>query len=89
VNHQFSVIIDFAPDGNDQILDLADALGDADCLDASIGGHSDGIEAVFNREASSLDTAIKSAITAVESAGFKVHRVELPRETINLTEIGS
>lgn len=84
MNYQFSVIIDFAPDGNDQILDVADALGSAGCLDASIGGHSDGIEAVFNREAGSFDTAIKSAITAIENAGFKVHRVELPRETISL-----
>jgi hypothetical protein len=27
---------------------------------------------------------INSAITAIENAGFKVHRVELPRETISL-----
>ena len=84
MNHQFSVIIDHTPDGNDEILNIADTLGNAGCLDASIGGHHDGMEAVFNREADSLDAAIKSAITAIESAGFKVHRVELPRETISL-----
>lgn len=89
MTHQFTVIIDFAPDGDEQILDVADALGNAGCLDASVGGHADGMEAVFNRDADSLDSAIKSAVAAIENAGFKVHRVELPRETINLTEIGS
>ncbi len=84
MNHQFSVIIDLSPDGNDEILEVADALGNAGCLDASISGHVDGMEAVFNRDADSLDAAIKSAITAIENAGFKVHRVELPRESISL-----
>jgi hypothetical protein len=84
MNHQFSVIIDLTPDVDDEILDVADRLGSAGCLDASIGGHDDGIEAVFNREADSLDSAIKSAIAAIEKAGFKVHRVEMPRETITL-----
>jgi hypothetical protein len=84
MNHQFSVIVDLAPDSNDEILNVADALGNAGCLDASLGGHDDGMEAMFNREADSLDAAIKSAITAIENAGFKVHRVELPRETISL-----
>jgi hypothetical protein len=84
MNHQFSVIIDLAADSNDEILNVADALGSAGCLDASLGGHDDGMEAIFNREADSLDAAIKSAITAIENAGFKVHRVELPRETISL-----
>jgi hypothetical protein len=84
MNHQFSVIIDLAADSNDEILNVADALGNAGCLDASLGGHDDGMEAIFNREADSLDAAIKSAITAIENAGFKVHRVELPRETISL-----
>ena len=84
MNYQFSVIIDQTPSSNDEILDIADALGSAGCLDASIGGHNDGIEAMFNREADSLDAAMKSAIAAIEGAGFKVHRVELPREAISL-----
>lgn len=82
--HQFTVIVDQSPQSNDEMLDVADALGTAGCLDASVGGHHDGMEVLFNREASSLDVAIKSAIAAIENAGFKVARVEMPRETISL-----
>ena len=84
MNHQFSVIIDKTPESNDEMLAVADALGDADCLDASIGGHREGIEALFNRDALSLDDAIKSAVSAIEKAGFKVTRVEVSRTSISL-----
>lgn len=84
MNHQFTVIVDHMPQSNDEILDVADTLGNAGCFDTSIGGHQGGIAAMFNREASSLDAAIKSAITAIENAGLKVTRVEIPRETISL-----
>lgn len=82
--HRFSVIIAKVPENDDEILDVADALGNAGCLDASIGGHDEGIEAVFSREAASLDAAIKSAVSAIERAGYPVKRVELAREIIRL-----
>lgn len=84
VNHQFSVVIDIQPKNPDQMLEIADALGNAKCLDASVGGHDQGVEAVFDREAGSLDVAIKSAVSAVESAGFRVIRVEMDCDAITL-----
>ena len=82
MNHQFRIVIDTTPKDNDEILDVLDAFGRAGCLDASIGGHNEGVEAIFNREAPSLDEAIKSAIAAIEGAGFRVNRVEMARESI-------
>ena len=84
MNQQFSIIIDCIPKDHDEILNVADALGEADCLDGSVGGHPEGIEVIFNREAASLDGAIKSAISAIESAGYLVKRVEMARESISL-----
>jgi hypothetical protein len=84
MSHQFNVIIEFQAETPDDMLDVADALGNASCLDASVGGHDEGAEIVFHREADSLDAAIKSAVSAVESAGYRVIRVELARDTISL-----
>lgn len=81
---QFSIIVAHSPNSEADILDVADALGEAGCLDGSIGGHPEGLEIAFNREAGSLDEAIKSAVSDVESAGFTVNRVELARESITL-----
>lgn len=81
-SYQFSVIIEQSPQTDEELLDMADALGNAGCLDASICGHPDGAEAVFDRDAESLQDAIHSAVTAIEDAGFKVKRVELERESI-------
>lgn len=82
MNYKFSVIVDVNPEDDDRFLDVADALGEAECLDASLGGHDEGIEAIFEREATSLDEAIRSAIVAIEGAGYRVIRVEMPRESI-------
>lgn len=81
---QFSIIVAHSPNSEADILDVADALGEAGCLDGSIGGHPEGLEIAFHREAGSLDEAIKSAVSDVESAGFTVNRVELARESITL-----
>lgn len=43
-----------------EILDAADALGHAGCTDASVRGHADGIELLFERNAESLQAAISS-----------------------------
>ena len=67
---------------HDEILDITDALGNAGCTDASIRGHADGIELLFERSADSLQSAISSAISDVERAGYRVSRVEMEREAI-------
>jgi len=79
---RFGVIVAVGPMSHDEILDATDALGDAGCTDASIRGHVDGMELLFERSADSLQAAIASAIANVESAGFPVVRVEMGREAI-------
>ncbi|MBI2882943.1 MAG: hypothetical protein HYY11_03390 [Candidatus Methylomirabilis oxyfera] len=80
--YQFSVIIRTSPLTSDEILNATDALGNAGCLDASIRGHTDGIELLFERTAKSLQAAISSAISDVERTGYRVSRVEMDREAI-------
>jgi hypothetical protein len=84
MNQQFSIIVAYSPGNQDEMLDVAETLAEAGCLDGSVGGHPEGLEVAFNREAASLDEAIKSAVSNVEAAGFKVSRVELARESITL-----
>ncbi len=81
-DYQFSLIIKTALMDHHDILDAADALGHAGCTDASIRGHLDGMELLFERTADSLQTAISSAVSDVESAGYRVSRVEMEREAI-------
>ena len=50
--------------------------------DASLRGHAEGMELLFTRSARSLQAAISSAISNVETAGFRVLRVEMQREAI-------
>jgi hypothetical protein len=81
-DYQFSVIVPTPPMTHEEILDAADALGNAGCIDASIRGHADGIEILFERTAESLQAAISSAISDVERAGYRVSKVEMERESI-------
>jgi len=78
----FSVIVPIMLVHHDKILDATDALGQAGCTDASIRGHADGMEVMFERAADTLQDAIFSAISDVERAGFHVAKVELEREAI-------
>lgn len=80
--YRFSVIIPGPPMTHDEILDATDALGNAGCTDASIRGHSEGMELLFERTADSLQNAIGSAVTDVERAGYRISRVEMEREAI-------
>lgn len=80
---RFSVIVSTATMSDDQILDATDALGSAGCLDASIRGHADGMELLFERSADSLQAAITSAIIDVERAGYRVSKVEMEREALS------
>jgi hypothetical protein len=79
---RFNVIVEAPPMSHEEILDATDALAEAGCTDASIRGHSQGIELLFDRMADSLQSAISSAIANVESAGYRVIRVEMEREAI-------
>lgn len=78
----FSVIVTMPPMSHDQILAATDALGDAGCTDASIRGHTEGMELLFTRSAESLQAAISSAIADVERADSRVARVAMEREAI-------
>ena len=81
-DYRFSVIVPTPQMTHDEILDATDSLGDSGCTDASIRGHINGMELLFERTADSMQTAISSAITDVELAGFRVSKIELEREAI-------
>ena len=81
-DYRFSVIVPTQAMTHDETLDATDALGAAGCTDASIRGHVDGMELLFERAADSLQAAISSAINDVERAGYRVTKVELEREDI-------
>jgi hypothetical protein len=80
--YRFSVIVPMPQMSHDEILDATDAFGNAGCTDASIRGHAEGVELLFERNASSLDSAVSSAVADVECAGYRVSRVEMEREAI-------
>lgn len=81
-SYQFSVIVSESPRDEAAMLDMADALGAAGCLDATVGGHAEGTEIAFDREAASLQQAINSAVSAIEGVGLRVKRVEMQRAQI-------
>ena len=82
LNYRFSVIVPVPSMTHEEILDATDKLGNAGCTDASIRGHEDGMELLFEREADSLQDAISSAISDIERGGYRVSKVELEREFI-------
>ena len=70
----FDVILKGVPEISDS---AADALFDAGCDDATPSS-CDGLARVHcDREAPSLEEAIRSAVAQVQSAGFTVARVEM------------
>jgi hypothetical protein len=84
VEFRFSLIVPTATLTHDAILDATDALGNADCTDASIRGHAEGMELLFERSGDSMQAVISSAIADVERAGYRVAKVEMEREAIHL-----
>ncbi len=52
----FSLIVSGSPMSEEEILDATDALGDAGCTDASIRGHAEGMELLFDRTGRSLQS---------------------------------
>ncbi len=81
-SYRFSLIVPLPAVNHEQILDMTDTLGQAGCTDASIRGHEEGVELLFQRSADSLQEAIASAIADVERTGYPVSRVEMQREAI-------
>ncbi len=61
-------------------VEVADALYEAGCDDASPHSTGPRIDLDFHREAESLASAIGSAIADVERAGFAVARIDVELE---------
>jgi len=80
--YRFSIIVPTPQMTHEEALDATDTLADAGCTDASIRGHVDGMELLFDRAADSLQAAITSAIVDVERSGYRVSKIELEREAI-------
>ena len=80
--YRFRVVISHQIRSEKEILDLADKLAAAGCDDGHLGGHDEGIEVVFDREAASRDEAMRSAVEQIEQCGLVVKRIELDREAI-------
>ena len=80
--YRFSVIVPTSRLTHEEILNAADAFAGAGCTDASVRGHQEGIELLFDRAAVSLQEAMSSAISDVESAGYPALRVEMEREAL-------
>ncbi|MFG0291213.1 MAG: hypothetical protein ACF8CQ_23825 [Rhodopirellula sp. JB044] len=56
---------------------LAHALYEAGCTDASLRSHEGVVSVRFQRESDSLDTALLEARDQVQTAGYRVERIEL------------
>lgn len=77
--YEFSLIL---PGLLELTEDLADRLFEAGCDDATPGTCNGVFSIDFHREADSLEAAIRSAIANVESAGYRVARVEMEAEAV-------
>jgi hypothetical protein len=71
--YRFTLVLD----ASELTEDLADALFQAGCDDGSPGQCNGVVTVEFDREAASLEEAIRSAIAAVNAAGSTVSRVEI------------
>jgi hypothetical protein len=60
--------------------EVADALFEAGCDDGTPGTCNGVFTIDFHRQAVSLEQAIKSALSNVQSAGYAVERVEIETE---------
>lgn len=80
--YRFRVVISHQVRDDQESLDLAVRLAAAGCDDGHLGGYVEGIEMVFDRQASSRDDAMRSAVQQIEQCGLTVKRIELDREAI-------
>lgn len=71
------------PKGNPELTDaLCDRLFKAGCDDASPGVTAGVTDIPFDREAASLDEALRSAVAQVRSAGLEVEKIVLDRQDL-------
>lgn len=83
--HNFTLVLTPSPGLDDG--SAIEALGEAGATDATVGRRADGIwTAVFYREASSFEEALKSAIRDIRTAGLTVRRVE-PDDFVTQAEV--
>jgi hypothetical protein len=79
--YEFTLILKGAPELTEE---MADQLYEAGCDDGT-PGTCDGVFSIdFHREAESLESAIRSAIAHVKSAGHEVERVEINADAMPL-----
>jgi hypothetical protein len=77
--YEFTLILKGSPDLTEE---MADALYEAGCDDGT-PGTCDGVFSIdFHREADSLESALRSAIANVKSAGYDVARVEIEADAM-------
>ncbi len=83
--YTFSLILSGISNLTDEVCD---ALFEAGCDDALLGVHNGVVSLDFDREATSLQEAVLSAITDVENAGVgvQIDRVE-PDELMEMADI--
>ena len=71
--YKFSLVLSVSEVTNDD----CDALHEAGCDDGTVVTRNEITHIAFDREAESLEEAIRSATAQVRKAGFEVARVEL------------
>ncbi len=72
--YEFTLILKGARELTEEI---ADKLYDAGCDDGTPGTCNGVFSIDFHREADTLESALRSAIAQVKSAGYEVERVEI------------
>ena len=78
-NHEFRLVL---ADMSDVSTDDADTLYEAGCSDATFGSCEGVAFGDFDREAETLEEAIRSAIADVQKAGLSVARLEHVEQTL-------
>lgn len=78
--YSFDILVSELP--NDDLMAWSDALFEAGCDDSSPGVHCGAPYVHFDREAASLEQAIKSAASQVQTTGVEVLKVELSTESL-------
>ena len=82
--YTFTVVL---ADQTELTEDLAEALVDAGCDDGS-SRSCDGVVSIdFDRDADSLEQAIRSAIADVQKAGCRLARVEIEADALAETTV--
>ena len=77
--YEFTLILKGARELTEE---MADELFEAGCDDGTPGACNSVCSIDFHREAESLESAIRSAIAHVKSAGYEVERVEIEADTM-------